>query len=183
LAGSFSGTGPQVAWRAPTGVSTPVAYDLTLTVTEPRGGQTQVSASWRIVVNDSPKEISDVAKTFLEDFADSSKSATVCVRNFSDTCRRGRDEEFQQITDNRRDFTIVAHDIGTPSVEINARRDFANVSVPCSFTSKENVGGKVRPPGRGTCTLTAVYDSPNWHLCESHYQGTFLPSQVRTMFP
>jgi hypothetical protein len=183
-AGSFSGSGTQVTWRAPTGVSTPVAYDLTLTVTEHRGGDTQVSANRRVQVNDSQKEVSDLAKGFLDDFSDSSKSASYCVRNFSDNCRNGRDEEYGQISANRDVWQILGSDIGKPSVSLNSRRDFANISVPCGWTSKRRADGVVQS-GHGNCTLTAVYDQPNWHLCESHYTATGLqPSQApRSMFP
>jgi hypothetical protein len=184
LAGSFSGSGAQVTWRAPTGVSTPVAYDLTLTVTEHRGSETQVSASRRVQVNDSQKEISELVTGFLNDFSDSSKSASYCLRNFSPSCRDGRDSEYDDITNNRNKWVILQPNIGRPQVNPNARRDFANITVPCGWTSRSREDGHVET-GRGTCTLTAVYDQPVWHLCESHYDENGLrPSRARrSLFP
>jgi hypothetical protein len=185
LAGSFSGSGTQVTWRAPIGASTPAAYDLTLTVTEHRGGSdTRVSASRKVQVNDSPKEVGDLAKGFLDDFSDSNKPASYCVRNFSDNCRSGRNEEYDQISDNRAQWQILSSNIGSPRVSLNSKRDFANITVPCGWTSKRKSDGVVLS-GHGDCTLTAVYDQPDWHLCESHYTATGVrpTSLPRSMFP
>ena len=108
-AGTFSGEGPSVKWRAPTDISTPADYTITLTVTETYGApdalgvrpkNVSTATSPAIRVHNSPKELGDMSILFLKDFATSSTPSSTCLRNFSDSCP-GKAEEKSDIDNNR----------------------------------------------------------------------------------
>ena len=110
--GTVTGTGASVRWLMP-GVTTPTALDLNLTVIErytvavPGGAdearENRVSGKATVHVNDSSREVTDLATTFIDDFLHSERTPEFCVRNFSDTCP-GKQEELRDIRDNRANF-------------------------------------------------------------------------------
>ncbi len=74
-AGTFTGTGASVRWRAPSGVTTPAQLKVTVKVTEPLDGAPQsVSSTVTVRVHDSIKEISELSVQFLLDFSDQKNS-------------------------------------------------------------------------------------------------------------
>ncbi len=178
--GSFTGTGPRVRWRAPANERTPATYDIRLVVierytaarddggTEPRENRVTGSASVR--VNNSRQEITDLVLTFLGDFADSRVSPQTCVRNFSDSCH-GKVEELSDITNGRARADSVSSDFHVSDVRIDADRRSADITAPCTFTSRLKENGKIEV-AVGTCLLTSVYESGRWWLCDSHFHGT-----------
>lgn len=170
--GTITGTGPAARWRPPVGLATPAQYRVRLTVVEryqtPPAGEHRVSADSPVVhVYDSPRELSDLALTFLREFADSSLSAAYCVRNFSDNCI-GKAEEFGDIERNRAAYVNLAHELGTPVVSINPERTRADVLVSCRFLAQHRVTG-VEGWAIGNCALTAVRENYRWWLCDSRF--------------
>jgi hypothetical protein len=189
-AGSFSGTGAHILWRAP-GVSGPTAFDLTLTVIEKYtvaldgGGEeareNRVTGKTTVHVNDSPAEVSNLALTFLDDFIHSDRSPEFCVRNFSDSCA-GKQAELSDVRANRSMFlndpsqssigfaTPTFYDTtGRSRVVPPAQASFAEVLDPCRLAAT-NLATGVFGIAIGTCQLTAVYENFQWRLCESHFQ-------------
>ena len=82
-AGTFTGEGASVKWRAPKGATTPADYAVRLTVTETYGAAQQnvVNATSPVIrLHDSAKEIGDLALRFLGDFANSLVSPSTCIR-------------------------------------------------------------------------------------------------------
>ena len=190
--GTFTGQGAAVRWRAPSGPQTPAEYVLTVRVTEvygspdaggvrPRHQVTGLSASIR--VHDSPKEVGDMALRFLTDFANSSVSPDVAVREFSDSCR-GKREELEQIQDNRRKYRILSSQLRLRSVSVSSSNVSATAQVSCEFVSRivECPPGVLDcQPGRtervrGECRVTSVYENRRWWLCESNFDGELIPS-------
>jgi hypothetical protein len=190
--GTFTGQGPAVRWRAPSGTQTPGDYVLTLRITEvygspdasgvrPRHQVTGLSASIR--VHDSPKEVGDMAVRFLTDFANSSVAPEVAVREFTDSCR-GKREELEQIQDNRRKYRILSSQLRLRSVSVSSSNVSATAQVSCEFVSRivECPQGVLAcQPGRtervrGECRVTSVYENRRWWLCESNFDGELIPS-------
>jgi hypothetical protein len=180
-AGTFTGTGASVTWRAPKGVATPVDYIIRLTVTETYGNAQHnvVNGSSSVIrVHDSPKEIGDIGTHFLKMFGDSSISTNACVSDFNDAvCSFGRDQEKSDIDYNRAHYLILNFDLGPPRVNYTAGANRAEVLIRSSFTSRIiNCSGWPN----GNCVLNAtesvtfdgympmVYDSGRWWICESH---------------
>ena len=124
--GSVAGSGVTVRWMVPA-ISAPTPYELTLTVIErytvavPGGAdetrENRDSRKATIHVNDSPREITALATTFIDDFLHSERSPEFCVRNFSDSCP-GKQDELRDIRDNRARFVNnpAASSMGTPSI-------------------------------------------------------------------
>lgn len=199
-AGTVSGEGPSVKWRAPVDITTPGDYTVTLTVTEtygapdafgvrPRNVSTATSPAIR--VHNSPKELGDMSILFLSDFATSSTPTSTCLRNFSDSCP-GKAEEKRDIDDNRAYLEILSSSLNLRSVTLGSSRSTAKMSVACAFTSRIV---KCPPPGpgssacvvgsvesvKGDCSLTGVYEQKRWWLCDSHFNGT-ATAAVRRLF-
>jgi hypothetical protein len=179
--GSFSGSGPTVRWRAPA-VTAPSEYILTLrvieryTVTDPDGRQetreNRVSATTTVRVNNSQAELTSLAMTFLDDFVHSERSATFCVRNFTDSCP-GKQWEFDDITRDRANYVIDPARSSFSIASINYNRPpgaatRATILAPCRFFSTEIATGK-SGIASGTCRLIAVYENWRWFLCESWF--------------
>jgi hypothetical protein len=186
-AGTFTGSGLSVRWRAPKGPATPADYVLTLTVTEMYGsGQQHIvrGTSSSVRVHDSPVELRDMAMRFLNDFANSSVSADVAVREFADSCPGKRDEQ-DQIADNRRKYTIQSAQLTRPEVRVKSPTT-GEVRVRCEFRStikncrpSDGPGCKVGALEHvlGDCDLSTVYEQRRWWLCTSHFNnGVLLPS-------
>jgi hypothetical protein len=188
--GTFTGTGSSVHWRAPS-VGAPSSFDLMLTVIErytvatDGGGQdmreNRVSASTTVRVNSSSAEISGLASTFLDDFIHSDRTPEFCVRNFSDNCQ-GKQDELSDIRTNRAMFLIDPTQSnfgsGTPNFynmsgagrqsRPPAQAAYAELFESCHFAST-NLATKIFGVATGTCELTAVYESFQWRLCDSHF--------------
>jgi hypothetical protein len=170
--GTLVGSGAQVRWRAPSGATTPDQYTFTLTVTErytSAGVQktNEVSKSVQTRYNDSVPEIKNLVTVFLNDFGNDAISPEQCVRDFSDSCP-GKADELDDIKDVRRDFVNMGTTLGTTSVSFNTSHTFAEAFVSCEFLSRSRTTGIVGA-ARGTCRLTAVYESFRWWLCDSNF--------------
>ena len=194
-AGTFSGDGASVKWRAPKDIKTPADYTITLTVTEAygtpdsSGGRPQnvaTATAPAIRVHNSPKELGDLSLQFLSDFANSSIPASVCVRDFTDSCK-GKADERSDIEANRIHFNILSSSLVLRGVNVNASGLTANMAVSCTFTSKIKVcdpGDKSCVVGdvgtaRGDCLLTGKYEERRWWLCDSHFVGRLAASMSR----
>lgn len=192
-AGSFSGSGPSVKWRAPKERQTPLNYTLRLTVTENYGAQTSTGAQSQHIVNgtspqvrvhDSLKEIGDMALRFLRSFADSAVSADTAIQEFSDSCA-GKQAEKEDIQDNRRDFDILSSQLNLSTARVRSAWSRGEATVRCAFTSRRKYCGPDAPRGcrvgaiesvAGNCNLNTVYEQQRWLLCDSTFDGTLLSS-------
>jgi len=182
--GTFVGSGRRVRWQAPRLRPTPDPYVLTLTVTEnyeEAGAKKQhkVSASTTVHYNDSYREVSTLATTFLNDFATFDVSPEACVRNFTDSCPEKFDE-LGDIRDNRRNYRVRSGTVSLQSITFNRERTNATAVLSCRFEATvvipQTPGVK---PGQtetanGMCTITAVYEPAQWKwfLCDSKYKGS-----------
>jgi hypothetical protein len=175
-AGSISGTGLIVKWKAPTTMPTPAAYQIALIVIEKYGPAAQTlehrvtAQSSDIHVNDSPKEVLALSEQFLEDFADSSKTPDYCVRNFSDSCS-GKRSELKDIIDNRNKYTIMSSKFSNFKVSFSSPTT-SRVNVACTFTSKIKQSGAIEIAD-GTCKLDLIYEAFRWWLCNSSYDKLY----------
>ena len=194
-AGTFTGAGSSISWRLPDTATTPADYVIRVTVREPygtapAGGQrpeNRVTANSNPVhVNNSPKELGELAMRFLNDFANSQVSADTCVREFSNACP-GKAAERSQIQDNRRDYDVLSFSLRLREVVVNQDKTSARMRVNCSFTSrvKACVPGTSVPNcavGKterveGDCNTTGIYEQGRWWLCDSSFDdGVLLPS-------
>jgi hypothetical protein len=194
-AGSFSGSGASVKWRAPAAAVTPLQVKLTVTVSDRTSNR--VSASTAVRLHDSAKEVGDLAREFLLDFSDSTKTPVFVMRNFStgDRCASERADELADVEKNRRFYLITASTVGAAAVNVQfASRPCTFAPVPgdacaavpvlwdsrCLVTNDECKAGD---SGRasGVDHVTAVYEQSQWRLCASHFKGTstFGPSFIR----
>jgi hypothetical protein len=176
-AGIISGEGLRATWQAPTDAPTPADYQITLTVVEAymASGNQQ---SHRIVLSSSPvrvhnsrAELTDLAKSFLRDFIDSSVSPSQCVRDFSDTCS-GKRKELEDIERNRKEYTMLSaskYSVRTPTILTPWAR--AEIRASCEFHAKSRATGETGS-AIGTCSLIAVYEGNRWWLCESAFTAT-----------
>jgi hypothetical protein len=189
-AGTFTGEGASVTWRAPREISAPTDLTIRLTVTETLASgllQSVNGTSPAIRVHDSPKELGTLAMSFLGDFANSSVSPSTCVRDFSDSCR-GKAEEKGDIESNREHFTILNSSLRLRGTRVSANGLSGDMTVACSFTSRiikcdSGVAGcVVGSVGTvaGDCALTAVYEQQRWWLCTSNFSGSQVPSAFRS---
>jgi hypothetical protein len=191
-AGTFSGDGAVVKWRAPKGIKTPADFEIRLTVTENYGSPNSAGVRAQNVttsslpdirVHDSNKELEDLSIQFLTDFADSKVPASTCVRDFSDSCR-GKVDERGDIEANRTHFDILNYSLSMKSVVVAQSAVSANMVVACSFTSRIKLcdpGDKACVVGdvgtaRGDCILTGKYENRRWWLCDSHFIGRLTDS-------
>ena len=128
-------------------------------------------------VNESPRELAELSLRFLTDFANSAVPASVCVREFSDSCK-GKADELSDISDNRHDLRILSPTLRTKTVDWSPSRTTATVRTFCRFTSQvitsEPVGCSPKdcPLGKtetveGDCWTTNVYEQGRWWLCTS----------------
>src|SRR4029077_8165544 len=123
-------------------------------------------------VNDSPREITDLGTTFIDDFLHSERSPELCVRNFSDSCQ-GKQDELSDIRENRAKFvnnpaassmgagSLTFYDVAPVSrrkVVPAAQAGFAELLAPCRFASTTKATGATGL-AIGTCQLTSVYEN------------------------
>lgn len=196
-AGTFSGDGAVVKWRAPKDIKTPADYEIRLKVTETYGAPNSAGVRPQNVttgslpnirVHNSQKELGDLSIQFLTDFAHSDVPASTCVRDFSDSCR-GKTDERGDIEANRLHFEILNSSLTLRSVTVSSSGLSANVVVACSFTSRIkscDPGDKACVVGdigtaRGDCILTGKYEDRRWWLCDSHFIGR-LAASLRSFF-
>lgn len=196
-AGTFSGDGAVVKWRAPKDIKTPADYEIRLTVTESYGSpnsagvrpQNATNGSLQgIRVHNSNKELEDLSIQFLTDFAHSNVSASTCVRDFTDSCK-GKADERGDIEANRVHFDILNYSLNMKSIVVASSGVSANMIVACSFTSRIKAcdpGDKACVVGdvgtaRGDCILTGKYENRRWWLCDSNFAGR-LASSFRNFF-
>jgi hypothetical protein len=188
--GSFAGTGASVRWTAPA-VAIPTAYDLTLTVIErypvalPGGGdetrENRATARTTVHVNDSTREVTSLATTFIDDFLHSERTPEFCVRNFTDTCP-GKRQELSDIRQNRARFvnnpgassvgpaSITFFDTSnTPRIAVPASQAvYAELTASCRFAATDKATGQAGV-AVGTCLLTNIYENFQWRLCDSRF--------------
>jgi hypothetical protein len=180
-AGTFSGTGANVTWKAPGDVSTPKAIVLTVKVSDPGSNSTTGTAT--LSLHNSVKEVGDLSRQFLLDFSESKNTAAFVVRNFtkSPRCEADRDEEFNEVDANRNTYRITSSNIGPATVKVQ----FA--SLPCSYVPRDGdacasvpstwdsvcAPGVTCTPGRtqGIDYVTAVFEGTEWKLCASYFQS------------
>ena len=192
-AGTFTGEGASVRWRAPKGATTPADYAVRLTVTETYGSAQQnvVNATSPVIrLHDSTKELGDLALRFLGDFVNSSVSPSTCVREFSDSCE-GKEDEKEDVERNREHLTIVNSSLRLQNVRVASSGMTGDMRVACTFTSRiikceaGSVGCVVGSVGTvaGDCVLTSVYEQQRWWLCTSSFQnGVNVPLAFRSFF-
>ncbi len=191
-AGTISGTGRAVTWRAPAAATLPLQATLTLRVTESLDGTlTQsVTASTTVNVHDSKAEAGVLAVRFLTEFstARTTPPATI-VRDFwaGDVCKAGRDAELQDVADSQANYEMLSYKIGEVSswtlsfggtCPLSEPGD-ACLAVPCEWRDKRLKDGEIAT-STGTCLLSAAYRQSRWWLCSSRYQNlsgghSFLP--------
>jgi hypothetical protein len=173
-AGTFTGSGAHVKWKAPAGGPTPSLFTLMVTVTEKyKSGSTQkentVSTTEKINYNDSPAEIGGLVTQFLKDFGTYSVSPEMCVRNFSDSCR-GKADELSDIKANRSRVGVQILDATSSigSIAFNGNKTSADIVAPCTFRDQYADGKIVTVIG--SCLLGAIYENLHWALCYSNFQ-------------
>lgn len=192
--GTFSGTGARVTWQAPpTAQTPPQPVTLTLQVVERYGTNLEhrVSKTVDVMLHDSLKEVGDMARQFLLDFSDSSKDASVVLRNFDPNCY-GYGPELEDVNDNRRELRIVASEIGIPQVTVRFgglcpfrnRAGDACAQVRVFWSSVRASDGVFMGNSRGVDQVAAMYsrDQKRWRLCDSQFNpdpGTFVPRSLR----
>lgn len=193
-AGTFTGTGAAVQWRAPAAATTPGQVTLNLAVTD---GVSRVTGAVTVVLHDSVKEVGDLARQFLLDFSDSNSPPNYVLRNFSTgpRCLAERDSEQSDVEKNRRYYRILSSSIGSATVNFGfAGRPCsyspvagdACAAVPSVWTSlclETNAECTAGTTGRtsGVDFVTAVYEDSQWRLCASYFKsdGAAQPNFIR----
>jgi IPT/TIG domain len=185
--GTFSGTGRDVRWRAPTSGSTPAEATLTLVVVEkyqttndiglPVTAENRVTKAVSVRVHDSVKEVGDMATEFLTNFSKSDVSVSTVMKDFTPSCS-GTEEERNDVEDNRAEYTITSYTIGSPTVRIdfNGRCPYRGQSGDaCSDSRVEWTSKKKNDNSTGVAKgvdhIAAVYRSNRWWLCSSDFEG------------
>ena len=191
--GTFLTNGSTVRWKAPHELpKTPVTYPLTLTITaqykttDDTGAvitkENKVTGSLSVHVHNSYKETSDLAGTFLNDFADSNVSPESATRDFStDLCSDGKNDEMNDIRNNRAAYTVISHSYSSPAnisfyfggiCSFRSRAGDACVDLACHWVSARKKDGFVETAD-GRCYLTEVYDKDDkWRLCWSDFRSS-----------
>jgi len=167
--GSFTGTGQGVRWRAGTEDRTPVTRTITVKVIEKHaGGQHEVVATHTIVVNNSYKELSDIAGGFIADFSNSLLSPEFVVRNFHDSCI-GKRQELADVTANRANYRITGSQWSVTDLTFNYDARIGLVTIRAQFTSIIKATG-LTEVAIGDALLSGLYVEDRWYLCESRWR-------------
>ncbi|MEW5981618.1 MAG: IPT/TIG domain-containing protein [Acidobacteriota bacterium] len=197
-AGTFTGSGASVLWKAPSQAATPLSVTLTLKVTEtiaaagpgvPTASQS-TTAGAVVSLHDSAREIGDIAYQFLIDFSNSNLGPEYVVRNFWDGCP-GKDAELADVRENRQLFVIQSFRIGTTfpvtvdfkgTCPFRSRKADGCALVPVEWRSlRKSTGGT--ETATGTDQASAVFRDSRWWLCDSDFDGTvsnpLLPAFIR----
>ena len=194
--GTFTGSGASVTWQAPTQAQTPTDVTLQLEVVERYGPATaplehRVAQGVSVRLHDSVKEVGEMSRQFLLDFADSSiRDVAYVMRNFEPGCY-GTQDETDQVAMQRQQFRMVSSSVGPASVTVNfggvcpyrARPGDACAKVPVVFDSIDILNNTHGPPARGTDQVAAVYVRSRkvWRLCDSQLDGD-IPLHLRRLF-
>jgi len=180
VGGDFIGSGAQIRWRAPRGQTTPGSYSVKLTVVEKyvsagQPAQHEVSKAIDVHYNDSPAEVRRIGMRFLTElFPDFTVAPPAAVQDFSDSCP-GKSAELSDVTNNRKQFHILSGSYSPAAVDFDSAKTSASLSGQCTFvdipTDPTNPNYNRRESVTGICTLTAVYESWRWYLCNSSFRG------------
>jgi hypothetical protein len=203
--GTFSGTGANVTWTAPSAMpGTPTgpggqAVTITLTLVERYGpasssSEHRITRTGQVSLHDSPNEVGDLAWQFLMDFSDSSiRDVNYVMRNFSrDRCPQPSevDLEYSDVTRDRQNYRRTSYTVTRVPASVNFRgtcplngkRADACAVVPVVWADIELATNK---PGvtRGKDVMFASYSSDDgrWWLCGSSYfaDSTIGPTHYR----
>lgn len=196
-AGSFSGEGASVVWKAPAQATTPTDVAISLEVVERyssqgRSVENKVTGTTTLSLHDSIKEVGEMARQFLLDFSDSSKTVAQVMRNFEPDCY-GTAAETRDVTINRDLFQIVEWDVGPPHATIDFggicpypgqpirnKRGDACSRIAAYWRSrfiKDNPASNNKAgdftEAWGTDHVASMYyrDQKRWKLCDSQFQG------------
>lgn len=182
VGGTFTGSGASVTWTAPAAAGTPVNAILTLTVIERFGNNqtNRVAATSTVDLHNSPKEVGDLARQFLDDFSRQLSVDTV-MRHFAESCP-GTANERQDVLNQQNAVTVMSWDIGeaTTTVPFSGTCPFINRNpvgdacsrIPVRWVSRIKSTGQTSVSS-GTDQVTAVFESGSpgrWRLCASDYQ-------------
>lgn len=201
-AGTFSGTGASVSWKAPsaapapaTGV-TPATVTITLTVIEKYGAtlqlQNSTSKTAEVSLHDSVTEVGTMSRQFLVDFSDTNlKDPDFIMRNFkAAACPQPSEvqSERDDVVKNYTFYRMQNFRIDQPAVTVN----FGGV---CPFRGKRGDACAVvgvfwdsidtrdnsRVPNAGNDIIAAAYSTleKRWWLCASDYDGKNLLTGAR----
>ena len=185
--GKISGEGTEVTYEAPETTEAPFGPSITVTVVEdytvngnPRANRT-VFTTAPVRVHDSRAELTALARTFLDDFIDSSVPPSECVRNFSDTCR-GKSSELRDIEFNRENYTMLSSSkYSIRSVSVVNPWARGEIRASCEFHARARRTNETGVAA-GTCLLTATYEADRWWLCESSFNATSRSSLFISIF-
>jgi hypothetical protein len=190
-AGTFTGTGPNVTWVAPSSVSSPADVTITLKVTEKYGTnqafEHSVEATAKLSLHDSVKEVGDMSRQFLLDFSDTTiKDADRIMRNFggTGTCpnpsapKDERDEvithyTFFRMLNYRVDQASVTTNFGSTCPTVHGHKPVDACAYVGVMWDSIDTRDNSRVPNAGTDQITASYSprDARWFLCSSDYDG------------
>jgi len=201
-AGSVTGTGANVTWKAPAtapaasvGV-TPASVTITLTVIEKYGSAQQfqhsVSRTAEVALHDSVTEVGTMARQFLLDFSDTNiKDADYVMRNFKAAACPQPSEvqaEREDVIRNYTFFRMQNFRIDLPTVTVNfggscpfrGKRGDACAVVGVYWDSID-LRDNSRAPNAGNDIVAAAYSATDrrWWLCASDYDGRNLLTGAR----
>lgn len=189
--GTFGGAGATVTWQPPV-KPTPFDIIITLTVTEhfktpdshglPVDQTNVVTGTIDVFVHDAKKEVNSEGANFLELFSDSNKGPDQVLQDFDPGCLDMGDSERTDVINNRRDFKIISHDIGTPTFTLNfggfctligegkSRPGDACAYFPSHWLSLLTADPTApAEPSDGVDQVAALYRNNRWVLCTSEF--------------
>ncbi len=185
-AGTFTGTGASVKWKAPSpgAFTTPGTVTLTVSVSD---GDSSATGTVVIRVHNSVKEVGDMARQFLVDFSEQKLAPEQIVRNFSDECS-GKSAELSDVRDHQLDYRMERWRVDPPVVSVTfggfcpfpefgdacaeVRVDWL---VTCIYSYRTN-GSYACDVGHvyhstGVDQVNAIYSRDRWSLCSSRFQA------------
>jgi hypothetical protein len=173
-AGTFSGQGPVVRWRAPASIPRPTVATLRVQVVD---GDQRIERSVDVRVHDHVREVGEMAHLFLSDFSDSSVAVAVVMRNFLPGCY-GTAEEQSDVEIVRRNYLHVSTRLDPPVVTVDFEGRCPYQNRPGDACSVSFVRWETRkiPSGEreiveGHDQVAAVYRQDRWWLCDSRWDG------------
>ncbi len=171
--GTFTGTGPQVDWTAPSGGTLPSVCRLEVTVSD---GPHVLTTSVSVRVHNSAVEVGGLALQFLNDFADNTMPAAMTVRNFHDGCP-GKASELADVTNIRNTRIINSKSYGEGRVTVafgaSCSTKAADACVLTAVEWQSTVTATQQSEiAKGTSIISGVYRDSKWWLCDSLFDGT-----------
>jgi hypothetical protein len=194
-AGTFSGTGRSVIWKAPATIQAPTELMINLEVVETYTSQgksidNKVTGSAPLSLHDSITEVGEMSRQFLLDFSDSTiTDIPFIMRNFQPDCY-GTAEETRQVTDNRQNFRIIEWRVDPATTVISfgglfpfplrpPQRGDARALVRTFWRSRvlrtfEDLTAGQETTANGIDHVAAFYyrDQKRWRLCDSQYEAS-----------